>query len=148
MALSVQQTGDEEEGGSSSLSEINVTPLVDVMLVLLVIFMVTAPLINQAGVDVNLPKASNGSVKEPQSESAVVSVDNQGNVYIDDRKLSEQEFETKFRSVITARNPKAVYLRADEKVPYGRVIRVMDELRAAGVTQLGMMTVPGDSGSK
>jgi biopolymer transport protein ExbD len=107
-----------------------VTPLVDVMLVLLVIFMVTAPLINQAGVEVDLPQAKTGAVKE-ESENATVSVDKQGNVYIDDRKFTPKEFDEKFRAVIAARKPKAVFLRADQSVPYGTVVKVMDELRSA-----------------
>ena len=142
MSIGSGGSGDEDEGGGSTLADINVTPLVDVMLVLLVIFMVTAPLINQAGVDVNLPEAKSGAVKQEQSESAIVSVDLKGNVWIDDRKLSAQEFDAKFAAVIKARNPKQVFLRADTGVPYGTVMHVMDALRDAGVTKLGMMTVP------
>ena len=138
--------GDEDDYGSGggALSEINVTPLVDVMLVLLVIFMVTAPLINQAGVEVDLPQAKTGVVKE-ESESATVVVDKAGNVWLDDRKFTPREFDEKFRAVIGARKPKAVFLRADQNVPYGTVVKVMDELRAAGITRLGMMTRPVDT---
>lgn len=135
---------DEYASGGGALSEINVTPLVDVMLVLLVIFMVTAPLINQAGVEVDLPQAKTGVVKE-ESESATVVVDKQGNVWLDDRKFTPKEFDQKFRAVIAARKPKAVFLRADQNVPYGTVVKVMDELRAAGITRLGMMTRPVES---
>lgn len=145
MAMSMGSAGghgdDEEIGSGTSLAEINVTPLVDVMLVLLVIFMVTAPLINQAGVEVDLPTAQSGVVSE-ESESATVSIDPKGNIWIDDRKFTPAEFETKFRKVIEARKPKAVFLRADTNVPYGTVVRVMDELRLSGVTRLGMMTDP------
>jgi len=148
MGMSLGSTGDDdgEGGGGGSLAEINVTPLVDVMLVLLVIFMVTAPLINQAGVEVDLPQAKTGAVKD-ETENATVTVDKSGNVWLDDRKFTPKEFDEKFRAVITARKPKAVFLRADTNVPYGTVIKVMDELRAAGITRLGMMTRPVESGS-
>ena len=143
MSMGAGSSGDDDDfAAGSSMSEINVTPLVDVMLVLLVIFMVTAPLINQAGVDVDLPTAKSGSVKQEQSESAIVTLDKFGNVFIDDRKLTAAEFDSKFKQVILARKPKAVFLRADRNVPYGTVMKVMDELRAAGVTRLGMMTDP------
>ena len=149
MGMSLGSSGGDDDGeyggGGGSLSEINVTPLVDVMLVLLVIFMVTAPLINQAGVEVDLPQAKTGAVKE-ESENATVSVDKAGNVWLDDRKFTPKEFDEKFRAVIMARKPKAVFLRADQTVPYGTVIKVMDELRSAGITRLGMMTRPVESG--
>ena len=147
MAMSVGGGGgsadDDYESGGGALSEINVTPLVDVMLVLLVIFMVTAPLINQAGVEVDLPQAKTGAVRE-ESESATVTIDKAGNVWLDDRKFTPKEFDRKFRAVIGERKPKAVFLRADTNVPYGTVVKVMDELRAAGITRLGMMTRPAD----
>jgi len=137
-------SADEDEGGGSgtTLADINVTPLVDVMLVLLVIFMVTAPLINSTGVDVNLPQAKSGAVKQDEPENAIISVDPKGNVWIDDRKLSASEFDAKFSAVIKARNPKQVFLRGDEGVPYGTIMHVMDALREAGVTRIGMMTQP------
>jgi biopolymer transport protein TolR len=148
MSLSSGGGGDDEyEGGGGALADINVTPLVDVMLVLLVIFMVTAPLINQAGVEVDLPQAKTGAVKE-ETENATVTVEKNGTVWLDDRKFTPKEFDEKFRAVIAARKPKAVFLRADQTVPYGTVIKVMDELRAAGITRLGMMTRPIEAGGK
>ena len=146
MAFSVDRGGDDEESSGSSLADINVTPLVDVMLVLLVIFMVTAPLINQTGVSVNLPTAKTGQSVPQQSESAVITVRSDG-IWIDDRKFSQQEFTDKFAAVLTARAPKEVFLRADRDVPYGEVIRVMDQLRAAGITKLGMMTSATETAS-
>ncbi len=141
MSVGAGASGDEEEsGGGSSLSEINVTPLVDVMLVLLVIFMVTAPMINQSGVDVDLPATKSGGAVKEQSEAVFVTVQKNGDVWIDQRKLSAREFDDKFGKIIAQRKPKAVFLRADENVPYGTVVKVMDELRAAGVSKLGMMT--------
>ena len=148
MAFSLDRGGDDDEGGGgTSLADINVTPLVDVMLVLLVIFMVTAPLINQSGVNVNLPTAKSSSAVPQQSESAVITVRSDG-IWIDDRRFSRQEFDSKFEAVITARAPKEVYLRGDRDVPYGEVMRVMDELRGAGITKVGMITTTETASNK
>jgi|SRR5579859_4413459 len=146
MAFALQAEGGDEESAGTNLADINVTPLVDVMLVLLVIFMVTAPLINQSQVDVKLPESKTGHASQ-QTESAVISVDQWGNVWIDDRKLTAVEFETKFQSIIAARKPKTVYLRGAETAQYGTVVKVMDELRLAGVTNLGMITQPAAAGA-
>ena len=133
---------DDYESGGGALSEINVTPLVDVMLVLLVIFMVTAPLINQAGVDVDLPQTKKSNSIKDEPESAFVTIQKDGSVWLDSRKFTPAEFDKKFRAVIAQRKPKAVFLRGDANVPYGMVMKVMDEVNAAGITRVGMMTRP------
>lgn len=125
------------------MAEINVTPLVDVMLVLLIIFMVTAPLLQQ-GVEVALPKASAPAMKADTETSLVISVARDGaitmaNEGVDLKKLGES------LQAIVANNPnKQVLLRADQSVPYGVVAQVMAEARRAGVQRLGMVTQPAD----
>ena len=138
MAMNVDM--DSDDGGV--LADINVTPLVDVMLVLLVIFMVTAPLINPAGVPVELPKTASSAPIKKQDEALWVTIDAKGAVYIDKRKLSPEEFDEKFRIIVQELAPKDVYLRADEQVPYGHVARAMAEIQAAGVSRVGMVTEP------
>ena len=126
---------------SDTLSEINVTPFVDVMLVLLIIFMVTAPLI-QAGVDVNLPEATAKGLKSPE-DPTIVSVTKEGKVFFG--KGQEVPFD-KLQAFIAAlkenKGLEELYLRADRDVPYGTVVRVMAEVKAAGIDRLGMITIP------
>ena len=130
---------DSDEDEAPILSEINVTPLVDVMLVLLVIFMITAPLVSMSGVPVELPKANAGAIKDSDN-SLWVTIDKNGTVYVDKRALTQAEFDEKFRKIVEARAPKDVFIRADENVPYGYVARAMAEVQAAGVSRVGMVT--------
>ncbi|WKZ56895.1 MAG: protein TolR [Bdellovibrionota bacterium] len=123
------------------VAAINVTPLVDVMLVLLVIFMVTAPMLQQ-GVDVNLPKASTGALKG-SAEQIVLSIDKEGQVYLGSgNKLAVTEVATKVRAVMEQRPPEEqkVYIKADTALHYGRVMEVMGQLHAGGVTQIGLVS--------
>jgi biopolymer transport protein TolR len=122
------------------MSQINVTPLVDVMLVLLVIFMVTAPMMQQ-GVQVNLPKADTKSLKSPE-EAVVVSIDKGGKTFIDKAEINPSELKTKLSSMFVNRAKKEVFLKADRDVPYGEVVKTMAEIKAAGVERLGMVTEP------
>jgi biopolymer transport protein TolR len=122
------------------MSEINVTPLVDVMLVLLVIFMVTAPMMQQ-GVQVNLPKADTRAMT-PAEESVVVSVDKNGRVFIDKEEIPAGDLRKRLSTLFATRAKKEVFLKADAGVPYGEVVRTMADIKGAGVERLGMVTEP------
>jgi biopolymer transport protein TolR len=122
------------------MAEINVTPLVDVMLVLLVIFMVTAPMMQQ-GVQVNLPKASTKAMT-PAEEAVVVSVDKSGKVFIDKNEVPVGDLRNRLSAMFVTRAKKEVFLKADAGVPYGEVVRTMADIKGAGVERLGMVTEP------
>jgi len=119
------------------LSEINVTPFVDVMLVLLVIFMVTAPLLQQ-GIDVNLPKAKGKDL--PPEERITLIIKRNGVIYMNDNPVTLAEMRRKLESISTL-NPN-VFLKADKDVPYGFVVEVMGDIKEAGIEKLGMITEP------
>jgi biopolymer transport protein TolR len=122
------------------MAEINVTPLVDVMLVLLVIFMVTAPMMQQ-GVQVNLPKADTKAMT-PAEESVVVSVDKSGKVFIDKEEIPAGDLRKRLSAMFVTRTKKEVFLKADAGVPYGEVVRTMADIKGAGIERLGMVTEP------
>jgi len=122
------------------MAEINVTPLVDVMLVLLVIFMVTAPMMQQ-GVQVNLPKADTKAMT-PAEESVVVSVDSSGKLFIDKEEVPAGELRGRLSTLFATRTKKEVFLKADAGVPYGEVVRTMADIKGAGIERLGMVTEP------
>jgi biopolymer transport protein TolR len=121
----------------SAMSEINVTPLVDVMLVLLIIFMVTAPLLQQ-GVDVNLPQAKGKNL--PPEERLSIVIKKGGEIFLNDNHVSMAELSKKL-AAISKLNPN-VFLKADKDVPYGLVVEVMGEVKEAGIEKLGMITEP------
>jgi biopolymer transport protein TolR len=127
-------------GGRATLSEINVTPMVDVMLVLLIIFMVTTPLIQQ-GVKVNLPETRAAPV-EADEKKLVVSIDAQKRVFIGEAEIALAEFEEKLKANAKAQKDKEMYLHADRDLPYGVVVDVMAAAQRAGVTNVGMITDP------
>jgi len=118
-----------------ALSEINVTPFVDVMLVLLIIFMVTAPLLQQ-GIDINLPQAK-GKELAP-AERTVITIKKDGRIYLDKTAVSLDSLKTRLSKDLD----REVFLRADRTVPYGMVVNVMGELREIGIEKLGMITEP------
>jgi biopolymer transport protein TolR len=129
---------------STAIAQINVTPLVDVMLVLLVIFMVTAPIIQQ-GVQVNLPQAKAGAIAGTE-EMLVVTISKNGKVYLNDNVMSLPELGEKLRAIRKLQADKQVYLRADQDVRYGLVIKTIAEIKQAGIERLGMVTQPSSDG--
>jgi biopolymer transport protein TolR len=135
MAMDTSSTRD-----GMTIAQINVTPLVDVMLVLLVIFMVTAPIIQQ-GVQVNLPQAKAGAI--PGTEDVlVVTVAKNGTIYLNDNAMSFDELGSKLRAIRNNQADKQVYVRADQDVRYGLVMRTIAELKQAGIERVGMVTRP------
>ncbi len=129
----------------SSLSEINVTPLVDVMLVLLVIFMITAPLMTQ-GLTVELPPAEGKSFETATDEPSRISVAADGAVFLDGAAIDKSlDLEISLGSMLRGKKVKKAVLEADKNVAYGNVIAVMDVMNRAGVEQLGMMTSPRET---
>ncbi len=129
-----------ETNSDRLMSDINVTPFVDVMLVLLIIFMVTAPMMVQ-GVDVALPETSSEALPA-QEQALIVTVDKDQKVHINDFTVGIELLREKLAKILKNRKDREVYLRADKSVPYGTVARVMAEIKAAGVKRLGMVTAP------
>jgi biopolymer transport protein TolR len=129
-------------GGSDDrfMSDINVTPFVDVMLVLLIIFMVTAPMMMQ-GVDVDLPETTSEPLAA-QEDPLIVSIMNDGQVFISDYPVSVEDLGEKLQKILEGRDSREVFMNADKTVPYGVVVRVMSEIKAAGIEKLGMVTDP------
>ena len=128
-------------GGMALNADINVVSLIDVMMLLMVIFMITAPMM-QGGVDVALPKAEARPL-EPKS-GLIVTVNRQGGIFLDETRVSFAEFRASFKAVAERKSSGArgVYLRADEGVPYGTVVRVLAVMRAAGVGDVGLVAEP------
>ena len=124
------------------MSEINVTPLVDVMLVLLIIFMVAAPMMIQ-GVDVSLPKTATRNIKT-QDEPLMLTVNKNGQIFIESHQIELANLETKVKNIFENRREKEVLLRADKDVSYGFVIEVIARVKRAGIDKLGMVTEPLD----
>ena len=126
-------------------SQINVTPLVDVMLVLLVIFMVTAPMIQQ-GVEVSVPRVK-ASALPGKEEQFVVSITRNQEVYLNDTRLGLDQLTEKLQAIAVARPDREVFVRADEEVPYGTVIKTMAAIKAAGIENVGMVTEMPQAGA-
>jgi biopolymer transport protein TolR len=129
-------------GGKNSqlMSDINVTPLVDVMLVLLIIFMVTAPMMMQ-GMDVSLPEAT-AEPLESEKEHLIITLNTQNEVFINDFKVTVEGLGEKLIKILEGRAEREVFLKADKDISWGTVAQVMAEIKAAGVEKLGMVTEP------
>jgi biopolymer transport protein TolR len=130
----------DQSNGGDAISQINVTPLVDVMLVLLIIFMVTAPILQQ-GVTIELPKVAAGPLSG-EEEQLVVNVTKSGQVLLNDTPLELDQLTEKLRAIASARPDRQLFVRADQAVPYGQVMRTMGAVRAAGLTRVGLVTEP------
>lgn len=122
------------------MSDINVTPLVDVMLVLLIIFMVTAPMMMQ-GVDVNLPQTTAKSIKT-REDPLILTINKKREIFLEDRQIGLKNLENKMKTIFKYRRNKELLLRADREVPYGFVIKVIARVKRAGIDKLGMVTEP------
>ena len=131
-------------GDDQFMSDINVTPFVDVMLVLLIIFMVTAPMMVQ-GVDVELPTATSAPLPT-EEDHLIISIDNDLKVFINNQEVSAAFLTEKLGAVLENLDNNRVYLKADKKVPYGVVVNVMSQIKKAGVESLGMITLPEEEG--
>ncbi len=125
---------------NKSFTDINVTPLVDVVLVLLIIFMVAAPML-QMGIDVNLPKVRSNSI-DVTEEKLILTINNARELFLNKTKIPVSDLRNKLENIFTSRIDRDLFLRADRNVPYGFVVEVMSEVRKAGVDKLGMITEP------
>ncbi len=130
-------------GGSDGyMSDINVTPFVDVMLVLLIIFMVTAPMMMQ-GLDVTLPQVT-AKPLESKPEHLVITVDKTGQTFINDFQVTLDTLRDKLAKILEGRPEAEVFIKADKDIPYGTVVEVMGAIKDAGVENVGMVTTPAD----
>jgi biopolymer transport protein TolR len=138
MAITVGKGNGRGNGRAyRPMAEINVTPFVDVMLVLLVIFMVTAPLLT-VGVPVDLPKTNAASIAKPD-EPLIVTVTAQGKVYLQETELTDAQLVEKLKSMTAEKAEQRIYVRGDKAVPYGRVMEVMGQLATAGFTKVALI---------
>ena len=144
----VLQQADPERGRrrrrrrNRQMSEINVTPFVDVMMVLLIIFMVAAPLVT-VGVPVELPKTAATSLPSEQEEPLAVTLTADGLVQIQTTQVSDEEIVPRLRAILSERSSDRVFLRADGSIPYARVVTIMGALNAAGISNIGLVTDTG-----
>ena len=129
--------GAQVGGSGRFMADVNVTPFVDVMLVLLIIFMVTAPMMTQ-GLQVDLPQTRAVSVLPKENESVVLTVKGDGSIFLDKYQVGLEELEGQVRQLVTDQK-KQLFLRADQAVPYGTVVKVMGVVKAAGVDKLGVV---------
>jgi biopolymer transport protein TolR len=136
MAGGIGRSGIRSRGSDALMADVNVTSLVDIAFVLLIIFMMTAPMM-QGGVDVELPRAEARPL--PAKEGLVVTIDQRGRVFIDETPVSLADFRLTFRSLVAARKPSGVYLRADARVPYGEVLKLIAVIRMSGVSNVGLV---------
>lgn len=139
MALGTLPSDKDQEEDDSIFAEINITPLTDVFLVLLIIFMVTSTVITQSGVKVNLPKAGAASTEKP-AKNITVTIDDKGRLFIDKIALSEAQLELELRQRLASASEKSVILAGDQRVPLGDAMRIMDLAKRAGAERFALAT--------
>lgn len=144
--MGAQLPSNRGKGRRAPMADINVTPLVDVMLVLLIIFMVTAPLLT-AGVPVNLPESRAKPLDQDQ-EQVQISIDDKGTIYLDNSEVTEAGLSPLLEEIAARRgdDKPQIYLRADMRLDYGKVMRVMGELNRVGLNKVSLVTTPVDGG--
>jgi biopolymer transport protein TolR len=140
------QSGGRRRGRHRQMSEINVTPFVDVMLVLLIVFMVTAPLLT-VGVPVDLPKTKASAI-EGKDEPLAVSVDAAGKVYLMETEVPVEQLVPRMQAIAQGASDKRIFIRADQTVPYGRVAEVMGVINAAGFTHVALVQQNADASTR
>ena len=126
-----------------AMADINITNLVDVVLVLLIIFMISAPLL-QSGIEVNLPKTKAAAIEE-EAEGVVVTIDAKGGIYVNDVWSRIENFETALQQEMDAKGTSSVYLRGDSAVVYGTAIEVIGRLKKMGIENIGLITTPEET---
>jgi TolR protein len=139
MAFNLGNGGNGDDDDDPVLADINVTPLVDVMLVLLIIFMIAAPMLHQ-GVEVALPRADAPNLPLRVQDPLVISIDRNGRVYLKETAVETEELVSRVKSQIASRGDDTVFLKGDRDVPYGRIIEVLDVLHQGGIVHVGMVT--------
>jgi biopolymer transport protein TolR len=135
--------GMRHSGELRPAADINVTSLVDVAFVLLIIFMITAPIM-QGGVDVQLPRAEARPLQP--KEGLVVSINRSGQIFVDETALSFEDFRAAFPAMVAARKPTGIYLRGDQRVQYGVIVRVLAVMRQSGIADVGLVAEAEDIG--
>ncbi len=140
MAMRVGSHGEDEE----ILSEINITPLVDVMLVLLIIFMITAPMLHQ-GIEVALPRSAAQTLPTRAQDPLILTINRDGLVYVKDQPVHPTKLVEVLTPMLRGQQDQMVFLKGDRDVAYGRVVEVLDSLRQGGIVQVGMVTDRDDA---
>ncbi|HSM52008.1 MAG TPA: ExbD/TolR family protein [Thermoanaerobaculia bacterium] len=134
----------DRDRGSGALAEINVTPLVDVMLVLLIIFMITAPMLHH-GIEVALPKADSAPIPVRHDDPLVLSINRAGLIYLRDEPIHPTRLVERLSPMLRGRAEQTVFLKGDRDVPYGKVVEVLDLLHRGGIVQVGIVTDPPEA---
>ena len=131
--------GPHDSDDEQSMADINVTPLVDVMLVLLIIFMITAPMLHQ-GIEVVLPQAEAASLPQRAQDPLVLSINREGLVFLQDQPIHQSQLIERLSSLLEARDEDTVFIKGDREVSYGRIMEVLDLLNQGGIVNVGMVT--------